>query len=116
MKEYVLVSQGIEIYRTKDKDEAEMIVKTNNDNLEKLEEKEITNGKECNLSYAKIFLEEEDISEHEFHIRDIIISAFADNMKSECWECDTLSENEKENFVKIIDATKKHLENKYLNN
>lgn len=31
MKEYVLVSQGIEIYRTTDKEEAEMMMKDDNE-------------------------------------------------------------------------------------
>lgn len=33
MKEYVLVSQGIEIYRTKDKEKAENIMKRENESL-----------------------------------------------------------------------------------
>lgn len=44
MTEYVLVSQGIEIYRTKDKDEAEAMQKESNDNWQRYVNECIENG------------------------------------------------------------------------
>ena len=111
MKEYVLVSQGIEIYRTKCKEEAVNITKINNENLEKLEK--LVDDKRDFID-NKIFIEEDDIDEHELHIRDIIINDFATQIGYECDEDDEISETEKEKFLRITDVVKKRLENKYI--
>ena len=44
MKEYVLVSQGIEIFRTKDKNEAERIQRENNEEWNKYDQKCLDKG------------------------------------------------------------------------
>lgn len=44
MKEYVLVSQGIEIYRTKDKEEAENIMKCENESFYNYVQECLDNG------------------------------------------------------------------------
>ena len=57
-KEYVLVSQGIEIYRTKDKADAEATMQENNEAYEKYLEKCAREG-EYNPVDNEIFMYEE---------------------------------------------------------
>lgn len=58
MKEYVLVSQGIEIYRTTDKEEAEMMMNDDNEDWLEYVQRCVDN----NEPYAdnEVFMYEED--------------------------------------------------------
>ena len=58
MKEYVLVSQGIEIYRTRDKKEAETFRDTENEEYYKYAQRCADNYEQC--ADNEVFMYEED--------------------------------------------------------
>lgn len=61
MKEYVLVSQGVEIFRTRDKSEAVKIMTSSNARYRKYQQK-CHNVGESPVD-NEVFLEEEDVAE-----------------------------------------------------
>lgn len=112
MTEYVLISQGIEIYRTKDKDEAQEIMDKNNKDWREYVERCIEEGDRPVDN--EVFLEEEDIDSSEIYRRKMILNDFANQMRYEYENGINISKAEKEFAYAIIDMVKKRLENRYL--
>lgn len=112
MTEYVLVSQGIEIYRTKDKDEAQEMMDKNNKDWREYVERCIEEGDRP--ADNEVFLEEEDIDSSEIYRRKMILNDFANQMRYEYENGINIPKAEKEFAYAIIDMVKKRLENRYL--
>ena len=60
MKEFVLVSQGIEIFRTKSQEEAIKIVKRENDSYFKYKQQCIDNNIQPADNYIELFIEDKE--------------------------------------------------------
>lgn len=112
MTEYVLVSQGIEIYRTKNKDEAQEMMDKSNKDWREYVERCIEEGDRP--ADNEVFLEEEDIDSSEIYRRKMLLNDFANQMRYEYKNGINISKAEKEFAYAIIDMVKKRLENKYL--
>lgn len=114
MKEYVLVSQGMEIYRTKYKDEAQEMMDKSNKDWREYVERCIEEGDRP--ADNEVFLEEEDIDNSEIYRRKVILNDFANQMRCEYGNGINITKADKEFAYAIIDMVEKRLEYKYLNN
>ena len=112
MTEYVLVSQGIEIYRTKDKDEAQKMMDKSNEDWREYVERCIEEGDRP--ADNEVFLEEEDIDSSEIYRRKMIINDFANQMRYEYENGIKIPKLEKDFAYAFIDKVKNRLENRYL--
>lgn len=112
MTEYVLVSQGVEIYRTKDKDEAQEMMDKSNKDWREYVERCIEEGDRPTDN--EVFLEEEDIDSSEIYRRKMMLNDFANQMRYEYENGINIPKAEKEFAYAIIDMVKKRLENRYL--